>query len=193
MKYNIAKYLLILNPHEALQHKILHVKQEFKEKYQTTSNISKPYIMLVKFFTWEMMEEKIKQRLQAISMGIPPFKVDLKDYGSFPTHTIYINVATKNAIQNLVKEIRSAQRLMKSTDNKPHFMMEPHITVANKLTDMQYEKSWLEYSHRHFSGSFIADGMLLLKQKAGAMKYEVVQRFSFQNLPVTIKQGDLFG
>ena len=97
-------------------------------------------------------------------------------------------------IQNLVKEIRSqAQRLMKLNDeNKPHFIMEPHLTVARKLLPWQYEKGWLEYSNKHFTGRFIADGMLLLKRAVGEMKYQIVEKFQFQNLPVVTKQGDLF-
>ena len=78
-------------------------------------------------------------------------------------------------------------------ENKPHFMLEPHITIGRKLKPWQYEKGWLEYSHKHFTGRFIADGMLLLKRPSGTHKYQVVQRFEFQNLPVTIKQGELFG
>jgi hypothetical protein len=75
--------------------------------------------------------------------------------------------------------------------------MEPHIPVARKLLHWQYEKGWLEYSNKHFTGRFIADGMLLLKRLAGdagslRMKYQVVERFQFQNLPVVTKQGDLF-
>jgi hypothetical protein len=75
--------------------------------------------------------------------------------------------------------------------------MEPYIAVARKLQPWQYEKGWLEYSNKHFTGRFIADGMLLLKRPASEtdgprMKYQVVERFQFQNLPVVTKQGDLF-
>jgi hypothetical protein len=84
--------------------------------------------------------------------------------------------------------------LMKiDNDNKPHFIMEPHLTIARKLQPWQYEKGWLEYSHKHFTGRFIADSMLLLKRPAGEMKYQVAGRFEFQNLPVNTRQGDLFG
>ena len=41
--------------------------------------------------------------------------------------------------------------------------------------------------------SFIADSMLLLKRPVGEMKYQIVNRFEFQNMPVTTKQGELFG
>ncbi len=78
-------------------------------------------------------------------------------------------------------------------DNKPHFIMEPHLTIARKLKPWQYEKGWLEYSHKHFAGRFIADSMVLLKRPVGEMKYQVVERFTFQNLPIAIRQGQLFG
>jgi hypothetical protein len=70
--------------------------------------------------------------------------------------------------------------------------MEPHLTIARKLLPWQYEKGWLEYSNKHFTGRFIADGMLLLKRAAGEKKYQIVQRFEFQNLLIGTTQGSLF-
>jgi len=124
----------------------------------------------------------------------------LKDFGSFPSHTIYIAITSKVPVQGLVKQIRSeVQRLMKlNEDNKPHFIMQPHLTIARKLKPWQYEKGWLEYSQKHFAGRFIADSMVLLKRPVGdpgnnREKYQVVERFTFQNLPVATRQGQLFG
>jgi 2'-5' RNA ligase len=193
--YRVYEYLLVLNPHEELRNKIMQVKKEFYETYKATTAIwGKPHVTLVNFLQYEMMEERIVNRLKMIAMGYHPVKIELKEYGSFPSHTIYINVTSKAPVQNLVKEIRhETQRLMKlNDDNKPHFMLEPHVTIARKLLPWQYEKGWLEYSNKHFTGRFIADAMLLLKRPAGEMKYQVLQRFEFQNLPVTTKQGELF-
>ncbi|MGZ5191213.1 MAG: 2'-5' RNA ligase family protein, partial [Flavisolibacter sp.] len=155
---------------------------------------TKPHITLVNFLTWSMMEEKLMQRLQSIAMGIAPFKVELKDYGSFPSHSIFINVTSKLPIQNLITELKDAQRIMKlNNENKPHFMDEPHIAVARKLKPWQYEQGWLEYSHRNFTSRFIADSMLLLKRTAGEKsRFQIAKRFDFLNLPVTTKQGNLF-
>ena len=194
--FKVNEYSLVLNPHEELRNKIVHVKEEFAKKFESSFALySKPFVSLVSFTQYEMMEERIMNRLQTIAMGYYPFKVEMKDYGSFPSHTIYINVTSKVPIQNLIKSIRTeTQRLMKlNDDNKPHFMLEPHISIARKLQPWQYEKGWLEFSHRHFTGRFIADAMLLLKRPAGELKYQVVKRFEFQNLPVSTKQGDLFG
>ena len=193
--YKVYEYLLVLNPHEELRNKIMQVKQEFYNKYKAASAVyGKPHITLVNYVQYEMFEERILNRLKTIAMGYHPVKIELRDFGSFPSHTIYINIVSKLPIQGLVKQVRSeTQRLMKlDADNKPHFIIEPHLTIARKLAPWQYEQGWLEYSHRHFTGRFIADGMLLLKRPVGELKYQVVQRFEFQNLPVSTKQGELF-
>ena len=199
-KYN--EYLLVLNPHEDLRDKIMQVKKEFSEKYKTPSAMySKPHITLVNFIQFEMMEERLLNRLKIIAMGYPAFKVELKDYGSFPSHTIFINIESKQQVQNLSKELRPAQQLMTlNKDNKPHFINDPHLTIARKLQPWQYEKGWLDYSHRHFTGRFIANDMLLLKRPLNSQpdgshlagKYQIVQRFEFLNLPVGTRQGELF-
>lgn len=192
--YRLNEYLIVITPHDELWQRILKLKREFAENYKAPTAIwGKPHLTLVKFHQIEMMEERIVNRLKTISMGYHPFKVELKDFGSYPSHTIHINVTSKLPIQNLVKEIKSAQSLMKlDNDHKPHFLEEPHFAIARKLVPWQYEKAWLEYSQRQFTGKFISDAMLLLKRKEGDKGYQIIQRFEFMNLPVSTKQGDLF-
>lgn len=192
--YKTNEYLLVLNPHEELRNKITQVKKDFQETYHTSAALgSRPHIALVRFTQYELMEERIMNRLKTVAMAQRPFKVELKDFGSFPSHTLFINVITKAPVQNLVREIRESQRLMKmNSDHKPHFIDEPFITIARKLLPWQYEKGWLEYSHRHFTGRFIADNMLLLKRRVGDRAWQIARRFEFMDLPVTIKQGALF-
>ena len=196
--YRLCEFLLVLNPHEELRNRIMSIRKEFHEKYKGAAAskgivAGKPQLALVKFETVEMMEERILNRLKTIAMGYHPFKVELKDFGSYPSHSIFINVISKMPIQNLVRQVKDAQRLMKlDKDHKPHFMEEPQITIARKLVPWQYEEAWLEYSNKHFSGRFIADSMLLLKKREGQIGWQIVQRLEFMNLPVTTKQGALF-
>ena len=194
--YRINEYLLVLNPPEDLWQKIMKIKEGFAEKYKNEiAKFTKPHITLINWVSLELMEERMIQRLQTIAMGITPFKVELKDYGSFPTHTIFINVTSKVPIQSLVKEMKEAQKLMTlDKDNKPHFIETPYISICRKLKPWQYEEGWLEFSNRQFTGRFIADSMLLLKRRAGEkVKFQIAKRLEFQNLPVTTKQGNLFG
>lgn len=193
--YRVSEYLLVIAPHEELSSRIMKIREDFAETYKADSaRWGRPQIALASFTQYTMMEERILARLRAIAMACPPFKVELKDFGSFPTHTIYINVTSKVPIQALVRKMRTeAQRLLKLNDeHKPLFMMEPHITIARKLKPWQYEKGWLEYSNRHFTGKFIANGMALLKKEEGEARYRLVERLNFQNLPIVTRQGELF-
>lgn len=193
--YRIYEYLLVLSPNEELWNRIMKVKEHFAEAYKSDhARWGKPYITLANFLQYEMMQERILNRLDQVAMGYPPFKVELHDFGSFPSHTIYINVNSKLPVQGLVRKIRTdTQRLMKlNDDNKPHFIMEPHLTIGRKLKPWQYEKGWLDYSNKHFTGRFIADGMTLLRRPVLDLKYQVVRKFDFRNLPVVTKQGELF-
>ena len=193
--YRVNEYLLVLDPPEDLRQKIMKIKEGFAEKYKNEiAKYTKPHITLINWVSLELMEEKMMQRLQMISMGITPFKVELRDYGSFPTHTIFINVVSKLPVQSLVREMKQAQKLMTlDKENKPHFIETPYISVCRKLKPWQYEEGWQEYSNRQFTGRFIADSMLLLKRTAGEkVKFQIAKRLEFKNLPVVTKQGNLF-
>ncbi len=192
--YNYNEYLVILNPPEVLRNKIVEVKKDFYGKYKAETALwGKPHITLINFVQFEMLEERLVNHLKTISMGYTPFKVELKDFGSFPSHTIFINIESKLQVKNLSKALRPAQKIMTlNKENKPHFIDDPQVTVAGRLLPWQYEQGWLDYSHRHFTGRFIADSMLLLKRRVGNKAYQIVQRFEFMNLPVTTKQGELF-
>ena len=140
------EYQLILNPHEELSNKIRQIRAAFAEAYDAPSaQAGKPNLTLLRFTQLTLMEERIVQRLRTIAMGYCPFKVELKDFGSLPTHSIFIQVTSKLPIRALVKEIRDVQRLMKlDKDHKPHFIDEPNLLIARNLLPWQYEKSWLE-------------------------------------------------
>jgi 2'-5' RNA ligase len=187
---------LVLVPHEALRNRIRDLRQEFNASYgMETQSKGRCSILLCSFTQYELMEEKIRTRLKTLAMGATPFKVELQGFGSFPTHSILINVASRLPVQELVKDIRQqSQRLLKlNEDHKPHFVLEPHLTLAARLKPWQYEKAWQEYSQRHFSARFIADHMVLLRRPVGEFQYQIVESFQFENMPVATKQGVLFG
>ena len=192
--YRTAEYILILSPHAGLQDKIMRIKKDILEKYDNGFLVNrKPVIRLTRFFSYQMMEEKLINHFKIAAMAMPPFKVTFKNYGSFPQHSLFVQVNSKIPLQMLMKDIKSAKRLMRSPGQKPYFNSEFDIPLAIKLTPLQYEKLWEEYRHRQFTGHFIADSMLLLKRSEGDKNYQIAARFEFQNLPVSVRQGELFG
>jgi 2'-5' RNA ligase len=196
-----SEYLIVLNANEDTSTKIIDIRKQFSEKYKTAPVYVKPQIMLLHFIQFEMIEDRLFNYLKNISNGYNNFQVKLKDYGSFPTHTIFINIESKQQIQNLVTKLKSVQWLITlDKENRPHFMEDFYFSIARKLLPWQYEKAWLEYSKRNFTASFIADGFTLLKRplerSANGFRpkgsYKVLQRFKFMNSPVITTQCELF-
>lgn len=194
-KFEVAEYLLLIQPRKDLSDSIVDIKKYFYNKYKAEEALrGKPHITLVNFVQYTTFEERIRQELRTISLSKAPFQINLLDYGSFPCHTIYINILSRPVIQSLVKTIRTeAQSLMKSnSDNRPHFILEPHLTIARKLKPWQYEQGWLEFNNKNFSGKFVTTSMILLRRNLKGGKYEQVERFEFLNIPVIAKQTAMF-
>ena len=196
------EYLLVLKPNASVNEKILQIKEEFSKKFKVlTARHSYPHIILVNFLQFKMRETQLINCLNTIAMGYHPFPVTLKDYESFPCHTIIINIESKQQVRNLIKELAPVRQLMTlNKEKKPHFMDDPHLTVARSLLPWQYEQSWNEYRRKHFTAHFIAESMALLRRplavnsdrKIVPGKYQKVMQFQFLNLPVTTRQGELF-
>jgi 2'-5' RNA ligase len=192
--YNINEYMLVLSPHEELRNQIMHIKKEFFDAYKSSAALwIKPSIPLITFMQYAMMEDRILGRLRSLAKAYHPFKIELRDYGSLPAHTIFINITSREPIRKLISEIKQFQQLMKTdNDNKPYFAEEPHISIARKLSPWEYEKSWPEYANKPFTGRFLADRMLLLKRSVGDNSYQLVQELEFQNQHINASQGKLF-
>jgi len=186
-EYPVGEYLVVIQPSDDLCKKINTIKQTFAEKYEIpVYSYSNPNITLVRFSQYEMMEDRIIRSLRSLVAVNLSFKIELADFGSLPTHTIFIKVLNTPHLAHLVKELKQVQKLIKpDKDHKPHFITEPYITIAASLLPWQYEKGWLEYSHVSFTGKFIAEQVLLLKRNRGGKKYQVVEKFrlSGQQLP----------
>lgn len=193
--YSTAEYLLVVTPHEDLWQTIMTIKSNFAEKYShPMAAFTKPHLTLLKFYQTEINESRIVKKFENICARQPSLKIELKNFGTFISHTIYINVTSKVPILNLVKALKEAQPLLKyDASFKPFFMAEPHITIARKLVPWQHEKAWLEYSHTSFTGRFIANKITLLKRRVGNKSYQVVKDFPFKNMPPESVQVSLFG
>jgi 2'-5' RNA ligase len=189
------EYQVVLSPHEELWNRMNRLKEEFADQFSAPqARYTRPHMALLRFHQYEAAEERILQRLHTIAMGIAPFKVELKDFGSYPSHTIFFQVPTRLPVEKLVSELKQTQQLLRvNKEYKPHFLDDPHINLCLKLLPWQYEQAWKEYSHRHFTGRFIAGSMMVLSRRAGEKKnWRIAGKFDFLNLPVVTKQGSLF-
>lgn len=190
----IAEYLLVIRPTEPVRNAIKDITRSFAEKFDYPS-VARDHtdIVLVRFQQYVMAEPRIVHRLELVTRSFAPFALELQDFSSLPSHSIHINVSTKNQVIALVRNLRQVQPLMKiDKDRKPHFITDPHISIIRKLLPWQYEKGWHELSHTHFSARFITDHLLLLKKGEGKIKYDMLKKCMLQNVKEVITQGQLF-
>ncbi len=198
-KYN--EYLIVLTPNEHTSEQINFVKKEFSEKFKTVSVFYKPQIFMVKFIQFEMIEERLLSHLKNISVCYKSFFIKLMDYGSFPSHTIFVNIESQLQVRNLVTQFKSVQQLLNlDKENKAHFLDHFYISIATKLLPWQYEKAWKEYSKTHFAGGIMVDEFTILKREVERVadhfqtkgSYRFLKCFQFMNSPVITAQGELF-
>lgn len=192
--YALHEYLLVIRPSPDVFDKVMKLKKAFAKEFDAKlAAATEPQVSLVKFFAVEMKESKIITRLQSIAAGVKPFAVELKDFGSLPTHSIHVNVRTRVQINELTRDLKTAQSLLKHTNEfKPNFIDEPHITICHKLKPWQYEAAWLRHQHEHFTARFMAEDLRLLKRPAGEKYFNQYRVFSFRGIRNRVEQTQLF-
>jgi hypothetical protein len=193
--YHVSEYLLVIRPNESLSEEIVLLKEKFYRQFRIERPVNKTIqIALVNFFQYDISENKMVRELKSVTSRISPPLIELDGFGSLPTHTIYINIATKQTLKDLIKPVRThMQLLMKLNDeNRPHFINELYFTVANKLMPWQYEKAWVEYGKKYFSGKFIATGLTLLMRDVETNVFKPLQYFQFGCAPVAESKALLF-
>ena len=190
---NLYEYLVVLDIEEELRNRIINAKREFYDRHKVPSSLTgRPNVTLARFESTEMLEQKIMNRLHVISSGIKPFSVELKNFGSYPMHSIFINIINQGPVNELVLKLKGARTLMKRSGKDPHFVEEPLVPVAIRLWKEKYKEVIGEYSGKKFYGKFLADNMLLLKRGVQENKYKIAGKFYFECLPVKNGQGVLF-
>jgi 2'-5' RNA ligase len=195
MEYTLNHYLLVIEPSIVLKEKMAVHYTQFADTYDAAKQVrSNANISLVRFQQYEMMEARIMAPLTNIIQSFNHITIDINGFGSFPTHTIFFDIATKNELIALVKGVTTIRGMLTPTkDHKAHFITDPYIILANKLLPWQFEKGWLEMTNTPFSGRFIATDIKLLRKRATENYYRVIRNFSLLHKKVlpTI-QGNLF-
>lgn len=192
---DIWGYLLLISPDNKTSFSIMKIKKLFKEKYGCASaERSYPHLTLIKFQQYQDAEHQIIRHFERFSRSVVPFDIVLNGFGSFPAHTIYVNIATFQPVADLVKNMRHTlgPHLRTKTLARPVFVTNPHVTIGRKMDRKQYEQAWEEWKSKGFNSSFAAEKMLLLRKQPGAQRYEVVQQFRFAGTACQGTQGTLF-
>ena len=64
-------------------------------------------------------------------------------------------------------------------DDKPYFSTDPHITIAMKMSPLQFNLAFPQWQNRQLKLSFFASALTLLRRCPSTGKYEKVAEFPF--------------
>jgi 2'-5' RNA ligase len=192
--HRIGEYRLIIPLSEALQQTVMQLRKDLYDRYRIPLPFElKPSLTLLHCHAYEGMEAKLSERIQQVATRSSAFKVELKNFAAYPSHTIYLHVATRSPFNELCKELKVVKSLTKIPDHDPHFVAEPHLLMAQKLKPFQFTRMWMDCEHTQFTGKFMATSMVLMKRSLINTHYEELRRFEFASLGLQVKQGLLFG
>jgi hypothetical protein len=193
-QFAVSRYILTAELSLSLTAEISSLRDEFARKYDCAAAAKlSSGIALARFEQYEMLEKRIIHRLNNLAIAQPSFLISLEDFGSLPSHSIYINITSLNQWVTLAKSIRPLQSMLTiDKERKLHIITEPHVLIAHKLLPWQYEQGWLELSNTHFAGKSMISKLVLLRRREGESHYRVLKKFDLLDCREEVKQGQLF-
>ena len=193
LKYS-NQYLLVLKPATQVVEKINELRNLIHEDFKTEIfPLSFPYVRLISFTGLKENEQHLINHLVKIGRQLSPVQLILKDFGNFPTHTLFINVASKVSLIDRINFIKKEGKLSSFTIEQPQYIDDFYIPVAIKLKPWQFETLSVESYHLNFSASCIINEIQLLIREQNTGRLRCISKFPLQNLiKNTSQQGLLF-
>ncbi|MGI8598681.1 MAG: 2'-5' RNA ligase family protein [Chitinophagaceae bacterium] len=189
---NICEYrLLVPFPHQ-LQEKINNIRKQLHHRH----NLLYPFLLppsltILKCHAFEKIEPKLLEKIQDLVFDTPPFSVELQNFTSFPTHTIYVEINSKAPFNDMIKQLKKMKWLMNIPGYEPQFIPEPHLIMAQALKPQKFNQMWRDCENRTLQELFLAESLLLVKRSEHQQFYSTVRRMQLNTLPMNIKQGEL--
>src|SRR5687768_14125016 len=110
--HRVCEYRLIIHLSDALQETIMKMRRELHDKYKVPLPFElKPSLTILHCHAYEGMEAKLVERIQQVASRNEAFKVELQNFAAYPSHTIYIHVATRSPFNELVKQLKTVKSL----------------------------------------------------------------------------------
>jgi len=176
---NLWEYMLLANPDEPVQRKVLFEKKYFEDKYETEiATKTLPHINIANFLGKEILEDRIGRLLQNICNQQYSFTVALNNFSGFPTHVIFIRIQNPQPFKRLANGLQALNDLLQINDCPPlQLSPKPHMTIARQLDEETYNIAIKEYAAREFHEQFNVDKLVLLKRDSRYKKWEHVNYF----------------
>ncbi|PWS31434.1 2'-5' RNA ligase family protein [Pedobacter paludis] len=175
-------FLVCLIPPASIVEDVDVIRNEIADQFNVRESLKRPaHITLynpVKLSSQEQ-EEIFFNKLDEVVFA-SPFTQVLKNFSSFPPHTVFIDVEHSDGIMNIQAEINKALKslLFLEKTNQPKF--NPHLTVAFKdVKPAVFPLIMDEYKERKFKRSFEVSGFSVYKHID--KRWQPFKEYAFKN------------
>jgi len=198
-KHVYYEYLLMITPSYGTAKSMIEIKQIFSNDFgcRFAANLH-PHITMVNFIQPFTAEPKVFQWFKNHASYVNAIHVDLKDFGKFDSHTIYVKINDHKEIVELVNNIRRNFAAKLNVANlKPIFVSHPHLTIARGMTSDQFNIAWNAWEKKTYNESFTATNMVLIKRPYDIFKgvsignYKKVSEFDFEGKNIYGRQTSM--
>lgn len=168
LKSGFSRYFIALIPPSPIYEEAFHLKQYFKDQYDSRAALSSPpHITLHMPFEWKAEKEsKVTLSLSEFASKVNPFTITLNDFGSFPPRVIYMRVEKSGELERMQRDLERFCKVELNIFNSLYrdLPYHPHLTLAFRdLSKPMFVKAWEEFQERKFSKDFLADKITLLR------------------------------
>jgi len=182
-------YKLTIPLPDHIEELVMQFRREIAQRYRSVAAL-KPmgHMSLQESFVYDdRMLADMQNKLAEVFDHTAPFRVELENFGAFPSHTIFV------AIRNFFPFMQLRDRLYRhlGRDNAMPAIVSsgaitPHITVAYRdLAPEAFELAWSDFCQREFNEHFTATAAHLMEHRG---KWRTLRVFPFQNLPFSATQ-----
>lgn len=163
-------FIAIMLPEE-VSRRIVEVQIEFSERFESRRSLRiLPHITLkAPFRLPPFRQSDLLAWFSDIVIDSPSFQVEIDDFDAFENsgHPVVFIKPTPNDILSNLQSVLIHQFYRAFDDVAPNMtdsVFKPHITVAYRdLQPEMFEKAWLEFRDREFTGTFVVSSFQLLK------------------------------
>jgi 2'-5' RNA ligase len=162
----MREYSLSIKPPADTEKFIGNIKKQVYVKYNNGNAIfPAARISLIKFIMFKGYERYLLSRLFGFIIESIPFDIQINNFGLFPRHTLYLNIAENEKLRKLQQGLSI---FLSNTISIVHSNISKsgkfYLTIAPNLTPDQFKKISSEYKNKNIKTGFYANNVILFKR-----------------------------
>ncbi|MFT3902444.1 MAG: hypothetical protein QM727_04695 [Niabella sp.] len=174
----LNEYRVIIDLPVAVRKRVIALQQKLLIETGSAPTGVLPHICLAVFRQAEEEEGKITDHIHRVALGAMPFKLHLKDLLTLNAEEIYIGAAETQYLHYLVEQLKPIETMCA----QGYFNELPRVPLLRHLPPLLFEQAKAIITDMNFKATFVANGMLLLKQMPGFRSWQVLQHYTFLHM-----------